>query len=83
MPYPDFERRWNNMQVQKREEAAETAHADLARKVAELAQKDKSASEKEKSLSALTAELWAKVMSTCAKSLLACLFGVCQVMPSA
>ena len=47
--------------MQKREEAADSGHADLSRKVAELAQKDKSTSEKEKSLSALTAELWAKV----------------------
>lgn len=51
----------NCMQVQKREEAAESGHADLARKVADLAQKDKSTTEKEKSLSALTADLWAKV----------------------
>lgn len=60
------------MQVQRREEAAETAQADLARKVAELAQKDKSASEKEKSLSALTAELWAKVYSLHTKARFMC-----------
>lgn len=53
------------VQVQKREEAAESAHADLARKVAELAQKDRSTTEKEKSLSALTADLWAKVCYSC------------------
>ena len=51
------------VQVQRREEAADQATADLARKVAELSQKDKSTSEKEKSLSALTADLWAKVTS--------------------
>lgn len=49
------------MQVRRREEAADHASADMARKIAALDQKDKSAAEKEQSLSSLTAELWAKV----------------------
>lgn len=48
------------MQLRRKEEAADHASADMARKVAALDQKDKSAAEKEQSLSSLTAELWAK-----------------------
>ena len=48
------------MQIRRKEEAADHASADLARKVAALDQKDRSAAEKEQSLSSLTAELWAK-----------------------
>ena len=48
------------MQIRRKEEAADQASADLARKVVALHQKDKSAAEKEQSLSSLTAELWAK-----------------------
>ena len=51
------------MQVRRREEAADHASADMARKIAALDQKDRSAAEKEQSLSSLTAELWAKVTS--------------------
>ena len=48
------------MQIRRKEEAADHASADMARKVAALDQKDRSAAEKEQSLSSLTAELWAK-----------------------
>lgn len=52
------------IQTRRKEEAADHAAADMARKVAALDQKNKSAAEKEQSLSSLTAELWAKARSS-------------------
>ena len=57
------------MQIRRKEEAADRASADLARKVAALDQKDRSAAEKEQSLSSLTAELWAKASVAVCKCL--------------
>ena len=59
-------------QIRRKEEAADHAAADMARKVAALDQKDKSAAEKEQSLSSLTAELWAKASAS--PLLSACVF---------
>ena len=69
------------MQIRRKEEAADRASADLARKVAALDQKDRSAAEKEQSLSSLTAELWAKASVAVCKclSLQMCVFAIGNV----